>query len=160
MKKESAPTNDVSRLTHTQKVPLFFSGHAQHGKLYLALQKSRQRSKLFSRGCVFSDRLNTLERWPWPKLLRCATLRSRLRMKVSSMHQGAWGGLNLGLLLLWSVCVLMWGFFIANSFSWLWNSFDPRADSAFPLAVWHSAFGNTLQVPCIYIATWSRIKTA
>ena len=53
----------------------------------LASRISRLILTLSSRGFVFHDRLNTLERRPRPKLLRRASLRSRFPMRPSSMLQ-------------------------------------------------------------------------
>ena len=53
----------------------------------LASRISRLIPTLSSRGLVFHDRLNTLERRPRPKLLRRASLRSRFLVKPSCMLQ-------------------------------------------------------------------------
>ena len=58
-----------------------------HEERPLASRISQLILTLSSRGLVFPDRLNTLERRPRPKLLRRASLRSRFPMRPSSMLQ-------------------------------------------------------------------------
>ena len=53
----------------------------------LASRISRLILTLLSRGLVFHDRLNTLDRRPGPKSLRRAGLRSRFPVRPTCMHQ-------------------------------------------------------------------------